>query len=240
MSARALRGRPQDLLFLSKPALCRTWPLATGVATARAARWSTSSASPAPPIMKRLRLRMTRCANGLSKPFVERMDLTLKHIETIDRKEVPMGTRSNIFVTGRGQYSAEHGTVRLYRHWDGDPGTVLHAIVQAHLLAEPIVGRQKEFHPEAHLTGMPAEGFAQLLIAASCRWDGASIRLDADRDAGWPPANFDRPFNMEMLTRQEDLKWVYLVELPPLRLTIYGGYGDAAHLIGLGALRPFQ
>src|SRR5579864_6356006 len=137
---------------------------------------------------------------------------TPNHTETIDRREVPMGTRSNIFVTGRGSHGGEHGTVRLYRHWDGDPGTVLHAFVQAHLLAEPIVARQKEFQPEVHLTDMPAEGFAHLLIATSCRWDGASIKLDEDRDAGWPTAIYTRPFDREMLSRQNDLQWVYLAE----------------------------
>ncbi len=150
-----------------------------------------------------------------------------------------MGTRSNIFITGRGRYGEEHGTVRLYRHDDGNPGAMLRTFVQAHLLAEPLVARQKDFDSKVHLTDMPAWSFAHLLIAASCGWYGPAIRLDNNRDVDdWPPWSFERPFDMEMLSPQTDLEWVYLVELPALRLTIYGGYGDAAQLIDRGPCDP--
>lgn len=140
-----------------------------------------------------------------------------------------MSTRCIIVVTGAGSHRAERQTVRLYQHCDGYPTWVLPELAKATEMAESYIEQNKGwldvFTPDGKpptLANMPAQGFADFVIAATLGWEGAGARVDAEPD-GRPAVSFRPATDLSVFGTQGDLEWVYLADLRARTLTVYGG-----------------
>jgi hypothetical protein len=172
-----------------------------------------------------------------------------------------MGTRAAILVYGYSEHGVTHRdgftAVRLYRHWDGDPGTVLDCIARATgTAANYIAGRQEyltdRLEREATAFDMPAAGFAEHVKFAGAGFYGPGIKQDTDMTdvgRGEVPAVYhtDKAHSNQRRAEddgvrwgsQGDLEWMYLVGLTARTVTVYGGgYGDPDEHLGNGPVDP--
>jgi hypothetical protein len=150
-----------------------------------------------------------------------------------------MATRSIILVTGRDEYSiratsteVHHLTVRLYRHWDGDPMSNLSTIARAVERVERLRKWDTQFFQD-----VSAKATADLVISESINHTGAEVRLD-DEGPG-QLAIWREPLHAKHYGSQSDLEWVYLVSLINDSITVWGGgYGSAAQHRRRGPVDP--
>ncbi|MBY0525575.1 MAG: hypothetical protein K2R98_19375 [Gemmataceae bacterium] len=148
-----------------------------------------------------------------------------------------MGTRSIILITGKGRHGGKQ-TVRLYRHWDGYPtcnlSTIAEAIEKANELHQKYA--MQSWSKDYQLTDMPAQTFADLVVASSIQWDGAAARIDDDngRDCVW-----HEELSSAHYGNQGDLEWVYVVDVEQRTVKVYGNdYGTPAEHIRRGTVDP--
>jgi hypothetical protein len=153
-----------------------------------------------------------------------------------------MGTRSVFMVTGCGEHQTGNRTIRLYRHWDGDPRESLRVLVEATEKAEGLgfgwnSKPWREGDPPVTLADMNAETFADCIIAASLCWSrGFEAWYD---DAEGQQAIFPKGISNEMFGNQGDLEWVYVVHVHKRSIDVYGGdYGCPEEHLARGRVEP--
>lgn len=131
-----------------------------------------------------------------------------------------MSTRSIIMIVGKGNYNDER-SVRIYRHSDGYPSSVLPLI--AVVLSK--ANEQCEADNRRYNSGKPrvpiVEQVVGLLIGASTDTYGMSVRIDEGEDG--KPAIYFEKFKVKHLGNQYDLEWVYVVDLNSDSVKVYGG-----------------
>ncbi len=169
-----------------------------------------------------------------------------------------MGTRAAILVVGFSEHGVRHrdgfAAVRLYRHWDGDPSTVLGELAAATRLAEGFVrehaGRMAErFGRPPTLADLPAVSFAEVVKFAGLGIYGPCVRDDTDPAdpgndrAGQRPAVYHAAVesgdDAVRWGNQGDLEWCYRVDLTTRTVTVYGGdYGTPAEHRKRGPVDP--
>lgn len=156
-----------------------------------------------------------------------------------------MGTRSIIMVTGKGEHGEGHETVRLYRHFDGDPQWNLPAIIAGIKRAEALVGEwnSRSFNQgrQVTLADVRAKVFADCIIASSISWyRGFDIDLDEDARSGEPnqPAIFRGPLTLEHCGNQGDLEWMYVVDITAKSVKVYGKGSCPEDLLKEGLTDP--
>lgn len=154
-----------------------------------------------------------------------------------------MGTRSVIMVTGKAAHGEGHETVRLYRHWDGDPRWVIPAIVGGIERANSLVfdWNSKSFNKDRQVTirDVRAKVFADCVIAGSISfYRGFDIDYDDPEDGEPTPPIFREPFGLERCGNQGDLEWMYVVDVVHESLKVYGNGSCPATLLEGGPTDP--
>jgi hypothetical protein len=150
-----------------------------------------------------------------------------------------MGTRAVILVTG-SHWQGRHipQTVRLYRHYDGDPAWTLKEIAAGIRAADKLRVAQVHRWNDPRHDYTPAKTLADCVIAASIGWNGFEIRIDVDRPDDAPntgePAIYSQALGPSHYGDQGDLEWAYVVDVARKGITIYAGYGTVQELMAPG------
>lgn len=130
-----------------------------------------------------------------------------------------MSTRAVIVVTGKAAplRNTTHTTVRLYKHTDGCPSGNLPVILKAVERAENLAFRHRI---SVGVEDIPAETMADLIIAASVGWYGATAKIDTDHPGKSVYPSKVRKWHFGL---QGDVEWCYLVDAEKKVLKIYSG-----------------
>ncbi len=154
-----------------------------------------------------------------------------------------MSTRAVIVVTGKNRPYRPSGykTVRLYTHSDGYPTNNLRVVLKAIRLAENLVAEEQIHLPGADprpaaIEDLDAETMADLVIAASVGWYGASAKVDEDWDTTGDQARQVRAVYQEKAERrhfgnQGDLEWAYLVDTEKRVVRVYRVHSHYIRLV---------
>jgi hypothetical protein len=156
-----------------------------------------------------------------------------------------MGTRSIIMVTGKGQHAEGFETVRLYRHYDGDPMWNLPSIIAGIERAQSLVfewnSKSFNFGRQFAIGDVRARVFADCIVAGSISWySGFDIRVDDEDDnlPGEGLAVFRGPLTLENCGNQGDLEWMYVVDTIQKSVKVYGNGSNPEDLLAGGLTHP--
>jgi hypothetical protein len=131
--------------------------------------------------------------------------------------EFIMGTRSIIQVVGciregvsdrEGPYS---GSIRLYRHWDGDPSYCLPAIARAVEMIECLVKLSFEWKNDKQRY-IGVQSMAAAIVACSMCSDRLTARIEE---------TFTSKLDISDLGDQGDLEWLYIVDCSKRNINVY-------------------
>lgn len=121
-----------------------------------------------------------------------------------------MSTRSIIIVTGNDE---RESTTRIYKHSDGYPTANLKIINDA---IERSIRIQSEYNVRfKDSRRIAAQALADLIIGESANIYGSGAYIEE---------SFDCKFNKKQLGNQEDLEWIYIVDVSRKTVNIYGGH----------------
>ena len=134
-----------------------------------------------------------------------------------------MSTRSIILTIGNQNYSNELSIIRHYKHSDGYPSGVLPLLIETLESCEKEVKEYND-HWKNFKSSTPKvisnDFFSGRLIGFGSSVYGQGVNVDAYED---DKATYDGKLEYKHLGYQEDLEWIYILDLNNKTLNIYGG-----------------